>query len=73
MRLSDDERSYLLKEIHKNEKLLLFINNIISKRLLDVSPLQIDDQNWIVKRAYKDGQACELIWLKKLMLQLTAA
>ncbi len=67
MRLSNEEMLYLKNRIHKDEELQKFLESVFTKKRNDISLLQIDSNNWSIKRAFKDGQTSELDALGKLL------
>lgn len=68
MKLSDEEKK-VLRKIHLDEELQTFFGGIVAKRLVSVDTLSMNDNNWALKRAKKDGQIEELEWLASLLKQ----
>ena len=67
MNLSDDEKQFLKERIYKDEVLQTFFGSIFKKRKFEIDLLSLDDHNWALKRANKDGKLSELDWLATLL------
>ena len=59
----------VIKELKKDSEAKLILNMILDDMSLSIFSPQLDDPNWCVKRAYKDGQHSILDELKTLLTQ----
>ena len=66
MRLSKEEREYFQSKVLTNDIFLDIMQEIIKRELGALNQLQLNDANWVIKRAYKDGQMTELRKLLEL-------
>lgn len=65
--LSEDDIEYLKRQVTLDNRIVTILRELVKDGENNISSPSPKDDNWLVRRAYADGQSAELSWLDKIL------